>query len=122
MQIATKRWLLSPITQWRAYRFTQKQKAGMTIETAWILVRLRRNPAEADYALARSRLLISDNPGLRFDEWSSLTEEEKRRRNSWIKRYGRSPYQQLGISENFLARAGLTVTDWALPPDGPDGP
>lgn len=122
MQLATKRWLLSPITQWRARRFTQKQKAGMTIETAWILVRLRRNPAEADYALAQSGLPISDNPGLHFDEWSSLSEDEKRRRNSWIKRHGRSPFQQLGISEHFLARAGLTVTDWALRPDGTDGP
>ncbi|MEY9994231.1 hypothetical protein ABIE67_006263 [Streptomyces sp. V4I8] len=115
MQLSTKRWLLSPITQWRAYRFTGRQRAGMTIETAWILVRLRRNPAEADYALAQSNLTVSDNPGLHFDDWFTLPQDEKERRDSWLRRHGRSPFQQLGISEQFLIRAGLSVTDWGLP-------
>lgn len=115
MQLSTKRWLLSPITQWRAYRFMEKQRAGMTVETAWILVRLRRNPAEADYALAQSGLPVSANPGLHFDDWSSLPQDEKERRGSWLRRHGRSPFQQLGISEQFLIRAGLSVTDWGLP-------
>ncbi|WP_213089830.1 hypothetical protein [Streptomyces umbrinus] len=99
----------------------EKQKAGMTIETAWILVRLRRNPAEADYALAQSRLSISKNPGLHFDDWASLPENEKERRDSWLRRHGRSPFQQLGISEQFLLRAGLRVTDWGPPSNESDG-
>lgn len=115
MQLATKRWLLSPITQWRAYRFTQKQRAGMTIETAWILVRLRRNPAEADFAVTQGRSHASENPGLHFDDWTSLPEDEKDRRSSWTKKHGHSPFQQLGISERFLLQAGLSVTDWGPP-------
>ncbi|GHH80966.1 hypothetical protein GCM10018793_37360 [Streptomyces sulfonofaciens] len=112
MQLSTKRWLLSPVTQWRACRFLKHQRGGMTIETAWILVRLRRNPTEANYAIARSFLAVSENPGLKFDDWSSLPQEEKDRRCSWLRRHGRSPFQQLGISEHFLLQAGISVTDW----------
>ncbi|MEU3029062.1 hypothetical protein ACPCBC_05660 [Streptomyces incarnatus] len=90
----------------------------MTIETAWILVRVRRNPAEAKYAVMRGLLNTDRNPGLHFDDWDLLTEDERRRRSSWIGRHGRSPFQQLGISKHFLLSAGLSVTDWGPPPRG----
>ncbi|MFJ6899466.1 hypothetical protein [Streptomyces hokutonensis] len=93
----------------------------MTVETAWVLVRLRRNPAEAEYALAESGLPISKDPGLHFDDWSSLPMEEKERRHAWIRKHGQSPFQQLGISEQFLLQAGIKVTDWGSPPDGVGG-
>ncbi|MET7317657.1 MULTISPECIES: hypothetical protein [Streptomyces] len=93
---------------------------GIPVETAWILVRLRKNPAEADYALARGRAVRSGTPGIHFDDWSSLPPREKERRSSWLRRHGRSPFQQLQISEQFLVLAGISVTDWGPPPtDGP---
>lgn len=118
MQRVTQQWLLSPITQWRAYRFMRRQRAGMTIETAWILVRVRRNPAEAKYAVMRGLLNTDKDAGLHFDDWDLLTKDERRRRSSWVERHGRSPFQRLGISEHFLLSTGLSVTDWGPPPRG----
>lgn len=117
MQRTTKRWLLSPLTQWRAQRFTKQQGAGMDVQTAWVLVRLRRNPAEADYALSESALPVSADSGVRFDEWSTLPNSEIRRRGKWLARHGKSPFQLLEISSDFIVRAGIEVTDWGTPPD-----
>lgn len=116
MRRTTKRWLLSPITQRRASTLARQQGTGINVEIAWILVRLRRNPAEADYALSVSDLPISQNPGIHYDNWDSLSDHEKARRESWIARHGRSPFQQLGIEHDFLVRAGIEVIDWGQPP------
>jgi hypothetical protein len=119
MQRSTKRWLLSPITQWRAVRFSARQGNGIDVQTAWILVRLRRNPAEAEYVLTESGLPKSPNPGVRYDDWDTLSHEERSRRRSWLARHGESPFQLLGITADFIVRAGIEVTDWGPPPDGP---
>lgn len=118
MQRNMKRWLLSPFTQLRAYRFAGAQGAGMSVETAWILIRVRKVPAEAEYALLQGGLSCSRNPGVHFDEWSQLPEAEKRRRKAWLARKGKSPFRLLGVSHQFVLRAGIEVTDWGLPPDG----
>lgn len=119
MQRSTKRWLLSPITQWRAVRLSALQGDGVDIQTAWILVRLRRNPAEAEYVLIESGLPKSPNPGVRYDDWGTLSEKERSRRRSWLARHGKSPFQLLGITADFIVRAGIEVTDWGTTPDGP---
>lgn len=119
MQRSTKRWLLSPITQWRASRLSARQGEGIDLQTAWILVRLRRNPAEAEYALTVSGLPKSASPGIHYDDWNNLSPEERSRRRSWLARHGRSPFQQLGITADFLVRAGIEVTDWGPPPTDP---
>lgn len=119
MQRTTRRWLLSPITQWHAMRLSARHGKGIDVQTAWLLIRLRRNPAEAEYALAAGGLPKSANPGVHYDDWTSLPSEERNHRISWLARHGRSPFQQLEITEEFLIRAGIEVTDWGPIPTGP---
>ncbi|GHJ36019.1 hypothetical protein Sm713_16280 [Streptomyces sp. TS71-3] len=116
MHLIHKRWILSPITQWQAHRFTQNQKAGMTVEVAWLLIRLSKNPAEIGYILTHRKLHIEESSGLDLDDWSLLPEKEKRRRRIWLRKHGGSPFQQLGISGRVLSEVGLHVTDWGHPP------
>lgn len=112
---STKRWLLSPITQIRAHKLVASQRTTLDAETAWVLVRLRKNPAEADYALAASDLPRSSNPGVHYDRWESLSREERNRRTKWLERRGKSPFQLLDLSSHFLTIAGIAVVDWGLP-------
>jgi hypothetical protein len=112
MRRSTKRWILSPLTQWRARRLAYLQGAGMTTEVAWLLVRLRSNPDEVSYALSASRIPRSLTPGIRYDNWDDLTDAEKNRRLKWLSIHGRSPFQTLRIEPEYLARAGIEITDW----------
>jgi len=115
MRRNTKRWILSPLTQWRAHRLASAQGSGMTTEFAWLLVRLREHPDEVSYALANSAIPRSDTPGVRFDSWDDLPESEKNRRLKWLAVHGRSPFQGLMIDPQFLVRAGIEVKDWGTP-------
>lgn len=115
MQLGTKRWLLSPITQWRAVRLASRQQTHLDVSTAWVLVRARRNPAEAQYALIGSALARDPSPGVVYDDWNRLSPEERIRRSTWLARHGKSPFQLLGISNDFLIQAGIKVTDWGPP-------
>jgi hypothetical protein len=115
MRRSVKRWILSPVIQWRALRFARVQRAGMNVEIAWLLMALRARPDEASYALGASGLPKSDVPGVRFDNWDDLTTRERKRRNAWLATYGRSPFQLLRVDSALLERAGVEVTDWGSP-------
>jgi hypothetical protein len=45
------RWLLAPITTWRARRLATEFGPGMDASTAWMLARLASHPAEMPYAM-----------------------------------------------------------------------
>lgn len=81
-------------------------------------MRLKRNPDEFGYAADTSTGGVIGG-GLKHDLWSAQTTREKHRRLRWLQRYGRSPFQLLGISEDLLIRLGIEVVDWGPPPVGP---
>lgn len=118
MRRSTKRWLLSPTTQWRATRLSANQGSGIDPQTAWVLVRIRHDPAEAEYVLAQSDLPKSSNPGIHYDSWDNISPEEQSRRAAWLARHGKSPFQLLDMPHDFLVRAGIGVTDWGPSPTG----
>lgn len=115
MRRNTVRWLLSPVTQWRAVRFTIAQRAGMTVEVAWILMRLRHSPDEAVYVTGASGIPKSPTPGVRFDKWANQSDREKKRRSTWLATHRKSPFQLLRVDSALLERAGIEVTDWGAP-------
>lgn len=115
MRRETTRWLLSPLTQWRAIRFANAQRAGMTVEVAWLLMRLRKNPDEAAYVLGFSDIPKSTTPGVRFDRWPDQSDAEKKRRSVWLGAHNGSPFQSLRISSDLLEQAGIEITDWGSP-------
>ncbi|MFJ8437101.1 hypothetical protein ACIQ9P_37980 [Kitasatospora sp. NPDC094019] len=49
MKVTTVRWLLAPISSWRARRLQRTFTGGLPLETAWQLVRLRYHMDEVPY-------------------------------------------------------------------------
>ncbi len=90
---------------------------GIDHNAAWVLVRLRRNPADMPYAAARGGAPGSRRPGVYFDDWRLLSAQEKSRRAAWLERYGASPFRLLRVETEALSRAGVHVTDWGPPTD-----
>lgn len=70
---------------------------GIDHNAAWVLVRLRRNPADMPYAAARGGAPGSRRPGVYFDDWRLLSAQEKSRRAAWLERYGASPFRLLRV-------------------------
>jgi hypothetical protein len=50
------------------------------------------------------------------DVWVQMSHPEKERRLKWLKRYSETPLHRLGITEELIELAGLSVVEWSLPP------
>lgn len=53
------------------------------------------------------------------DVWVQMNETERQRRINWLQRYSETPLHRLGITEELIELAGLSVTEWSLPPNCP---
>ena len=51
----TRRWILAPITTWRARRMVAEYGPGMDARTAWALTRVADLPEEIGFALHHLR-------------------------------------------------------------------
>ena len=115
------RWLLAPISQWRAHRLVTHHGPSLSYNTAWCLVLLAQDPASLPYV---RRLLLQDGSkdrqtGVMIDVWTQANSTEKERRLKWLKRYSETPLHKLGITEELIELAGLYVIEWSLPPGCP---
>lgn len=115
------RWLLAPISQWRSHRLVMHHGPSLNYETAWSLVLLAQDPASLPYV--RRSWLQSERErshvGVMVDVWVQITEAERRRRLKWLQRHSETPLYRLGITEELIELAGLSVTEWSLPPNCP---
>ncbi|MGW4139882.1 hypothetical protein ACWELV_24230 [Streptomyces mirabilis] len=49
MSTSLWRWLLSPLTSWRAWRLAQDSKGTVSFDVAWRRTRIDRHPDEMPY-------------------------------------------------------------------------
>lgn len=115
------RWLLAPISQWRAHRLVAHHGPSLSYRTAWCLVLLAQDPASLPYV---RRLWLQHgredlHVGVMIDVWVQITEVERKRRLSWLQRHSETPLHRLGITEELIELAGLSVIEWSLPPNCP---
>lgn len=111
------RWLLAPLTQWRARRLMMRHGPTLDAETAWNLVSLAQDPAALPYVrLSQNREGGKLQGGVVTDAWSRITDGDRRRRLKWLQRHSETPLHRLGITEELIELAGLVVTEWSLPP------
>lgn len=93
----------------------------MSYKEAWCLVLLAQDPASLPYV---RRLWLQDENwksqvGVMVDVWAQMGERERERRIKWLQRYSETPLHRLGITEELIELAGLSVTEWSLPPNCP---
>lgn len=113
MNMRTRRWLLAPSRQWRTHRLMKQHGPSLAYPTAWALIALRHAPNEFFFAQQAVREAgVLDAPGVRHDDWSTLSGRERARRDHWLQRRQVSPIQRLGLDEEVIERAGLSVVDW----------
>ncbi|MBR8642146.1 hypothetical protein KEF29_29555 [Streptomyces tuirus] len=118
MNVRTRRWLLAPIRQWRTHQLIRRNGPSLDYPTAWALITLATTADEFAYVQQASREAGSlADAGLYHDDWDALSLQERSRRTRWLARHGRTPIQQLDITERQLKRAGLRVVDWGVPKD-----
>lgn len=112
------RWLLAPVSQWRAYRLVSDHGPSMSYQMAWSLVVLARDPASLPYVRrqAFNKEETDGRVGVILDVWIQLSRLEKNRRLRWLKRHSETPLYRLGITEELIELAGLSVMEWSLPP------
>ncbi|WP_328490676.1 hypothetical protein [Streptomyces zaomyceticus] len=63
-QLGRRRWIWSPITSWQARRLFRV--TGMSLDEAWVKIRLTTHPEESHLALTRdllTRVLFSKRAG-----------------------------------------------------------
>lgn len=111
------RWLLAPLTQWRARRLVMHHGPTLDDDTAWCLVSLAQDPAVLPYV---RRLRNQEGGELHgsvvTDVWSRITAGERKRRLTWLQHHSETPLHRLGVTEELIELAGLTVTEWSMPP------
>ncbi len=116
MNVRTRRWLLAPIRQWRTRRLIHRHGPSLDYPTAWALITLDTSTYEFAYVQqATHEASPTPEAGLHHDDWNALSMRERTRRTRWFARHGKTPIQQLDITEEQLKRAGLRVVDWDVP-------
>jgi hypothetical protein len=116
MNVRTRRWFLAPIRQLRAHQLIRRHGPSLDYPTAWSLITLAVGADE--FAYVQQAAYEADplaQAGLHHDDWNTLSLRERTRRTSWLARHGKTPIQQLDLSEGQLKQAGLRVVDWDVP-------
>ncbi|MBP2586887.1 hypothetical protein J3A78_007365 [Streptomyces sp. PvR006] len=63
-QLGRRRWIWSPITSWQARRLSRM--SGVSLDEAWVRIRLTTHPEESHLALTRdvlTRVLLTRRTG-----------------------------------------------------------
>jgi hypothetical protein len=117
MNLQANRWLFAPLRQLRTRALMRRHGPTMPYDTAWALITLHSAPEESTFLRAWVQENPGGPPGVHYDFWNSLSQAEQQRRQTWLRRHGRSPVQLLQLEASLILSTGLHVLDWSPLPE-----